>query len=440
MRSRRTTKGCLAISRGAIDASHELLHSFQRQSHSACLQPRGFAVNSTWTLGYCTNVHAGTDLDSIRANLDRFAVPVRTSVFGTQPMGVGLWIPAEASRSLVAGDTAAQFADWLRQRSLTPYTINGFPYDNFHQPVVKHRVYDPPWWEKSRLEYTRDLATILGHLLPAEQTGSISTLPLGWPNDKVGSAAIEQSGLHLRQLAEHLESIEKSSGRRIVVAIEPEPGCLLDRAEDVVAFFEKHLPDSNHRRYLAVCHDICHSAVMFEDQANVLGRYAAAGVTVGKVQVSNAIEVDWSYMSTARRQEAMEQLSNFAEDRYLHQTGRCGHAGGFSLAEDLPQIVHEDAAALTDACWRVHFHLPVFLERFGHLNTTREAIATCLTILASADAPNFTGHTEIETYAWGVLPEAMRKRGLVEDIASEMRWLKQLLTEQNTRLQGETNG
>lgn len=396
-------------------------------------------VNSTWTLGYCTNVHAGTDLESIRGNLDRFAVPVRSSVFGEQPMGVGLWIPAEASHSLVAGDTAAQFADWLGQRKLTPYTINGFPYDNFHQPVVKHRVYKPAWWDPARLEYTQALATILAALLPADQTGSISTLPLGWPDAQGGAAAIELAGVHLRQLADHLKSIEKSTDRRILVAIEPEPGCVIDRAEDLVAFFEKQLPDAKHRRYLSVCHDICHSAVMFEDQKEVLDQYAAAGITVGKVQVSNAIEINWSYMAAGRRGEAMEQLASFAEDRYLHQTGRRDESGGFSLAEDLPQIIQDDASTLTDTVWRVHFHVPIFLERFGHLSTTRETIDRCLAVLASGDGPEFTGHTEVETYAWSVLPEAMRKRGLVEDIAHEMQWLNSLLAGRDTDSQTETN-
>ena len=39
----------------------------------------------------------------------------------------------------------------------------------------------------------------------------------------------------------------------------------------------------------------------------------------------------------------------------------------------------------------------------------------------------FTGHLEIETYAWTVLPEAMRKRALPDDIAGEIQWLQKAI-------------
>ena len=386
-------------------------------------------MTDAWTLGYCTNVHAGTDLETIQANLDRYAVPVRAAAFGTAPMGVGLWIPAEAAASLVEGSTAQDFGEWLQARQLTPYTINGFPYANFHQAVVKHQVYTPAWWETARLDYTRQLATILARLLPAEATGSISTLPLGWPSEASDTAAIGRAGQHLRELSEHLARIEREQGRRIVVAIEPEPGCLIDRGEDMIGFFDDHLPETSHRRYLTVCHDVCHSAVMFEDQATVLRQYAAAGLGVGKVQVSNAIEVPWQTMETAQRQAAMKQLAGFAEDRYLHQTGRLDAAGSFSLGEDLPACLGPDPSTLTDRCWRIHFHVPIFLERLAELATTRQAIGDALQTLAAPDGPAFAGHVEVETYAWSVLPEELQNRGLVEDLAGEMRWLQNFLTE-----------
>jgi len=375
-----------------------------------------------WTIGYCTNVHAGTDIESIRANLDAYAVPVRESL-QTASLGVGLWLPAEAARQLSEGDQVSRFADWLRHRSLQAYTINGFPYDNFHQPVVKHRVYEPAWWTEQRKDYTITLANLLAELLPAGRGGSISTLPIGWPGPTADELGLQLAGQNLRSVADHLHDIEQRTGHRIVVAIEPEPGCVLDRAADVIEFFEQHIPNQTHRRYLTVCHDVCHSAVMFEDQVETLQAYAAAGLTIGKVQVSSAVEVRWAIMSTGRRREALEQLSQFAEDRYLHQTGRQRTDGSFVLTEDLPQIIAVDPAKIDDDTWRVHFHVPIFLSSFGNLSTTRDQILECLRYLRSPEAPAFTGDVEVETYAWSVLPEAMRRRGLAEDIAAEMTWL-----------------
>ena len=76
----------------------------------------------------------------------------------------------------------------------------------------------------------------------------------------------------------------------------------------------------------------------------------------------------------------------------------------------------------------IHFHVPIFLERFGHLTTSRPDVVECLdAILDPAIGANFTGHLEVETYAWTVLPTTMRQRGLSQDIASELDWLEDQL-------------
>src|SRR5262245_1161609 len=129
-------------------------------------------------LAYCTNVHAGADLDATRANLERYALAVKARVSPHRPMGVGLWLSAVAARKLLADGQAEAFADWLREVGLVPFTFNGFPHGDFHQPVVKHRVYEPTWFDKDRLIYTLDLIAIQHALLPPYTPGSISTLPI----------------------------------------------------------------------------------------------------------------------------------------------------------------------------------------------------------------------------------------------------------------------
>ncbi len=385
---------------------------------------------SRHTIGYCTNVHAGVDVVSIRRNLEQYAVPARVSV-GSGELGVGLWIPAQAASELAAD--AEGFKAFLSQHRLHPFTINGFPYDNFHQKVVKHDVYRPTWWQSERLDYTKQLADVLAILLPdSESVGSISTLPIGWPSENVSPSQLAKAGANLREMAEYLADLHRRSGRRIVLAIEPEPGCLLDTTQDVIDWFETHLPEQTHRRYLTVCHDICHSAVMMEPQTDVLRRFGKAGITIGKVQVSNAVVADWQAMSIGRRREAVDQLREFAEDRYLHQTGRRTDSGQFELAEDLPlllnQLPDKGDPVGGDEKWVVHFHVPIFLDRFGHLTTSQSDVMECLQTLCSRSSGiDFTGHLEVETYAWTVLPESMRKAGLAQDIAHEIKWLQDAL-------------
>ena len=386
---------------------------------------------SSATIGYCTNVHAGVDLASICSNLEEFAIPARDAS-GAEELGVGLWIPAQAAGELTDG--VERFRQFLRDRRLRAFTINAFPYDNFHQPVVKRAVYSPEWWQPERLDYTLRLANILTQLLPREETtGSISTLPIAWGDGRANPENLAKAGAHMRVLAKKLGKIEESTGKRIVVAIEPEPGCVLDTTQDVVDWFERELPETDHRRYLGVCHDICHSAVMMESQQEVLSRLVEAGVMIGKVQVSNAIIADWLSMATGRQREAIAQLSEFAEDRYLHQTGRLKSDGTFELAEDLPEMLRSAASEEEPACgdqrWIVHFHVPIFLERFGHLRTSQDDTLECLRFLNQNRTAEFTGHLEVETYAWTVLPHSMRRRGLSEDIAREISWLREIVSD-----------
>jgi len=415
------------------------------------------ASRPTARIGYCTNVHAGTDLATIREKLQTHAGAIARSRLHRDPhagpLGVGLWIPASAAAELSRDRAAEAFADWLGEQHLFPLTVNGFPYDNFHLPVVKHRVYRPAWWEPARLEYTVQLAKLLDRLLPHDgRVGSISTLPLGWPGplgrkDDAGSAAddaaidaanIAQAGANLRTLADELQRLEQQTGRRIVVAIEPEPGCLLDRCGDLVRFFETELSAANHRRYLTVCHDVCHSAVMFESQAEALATYRRAGIGIGKVQISSAIDVPLAEYTPEQRAAAIAQLSEFAEDRYLHQTGIVDAAGQFRLVEDLPQWLETIAGRTAGANehLRIHFHVPVFRTDLGQLRSTQAAIRECVAALQQPDAPEFTGHYEVETYAWTVLPETVTTEstaaagdltGLAAGIARELDWFEALL-------------
>src|SRR5262249_37608196 len=174
-------------------------------------------------------------------------------------------------------------------------------------------------------------------LLPQSRGGSISTLPLAWGSPPPGSGELEKAAAALRQLAGELAQLERDHGRRITLCLEPEPGCVIQFSADLVRFFEDYLlrgaEEAAIRRHLCVCHDICHAAVMFEDQAEVLRRYRAAGIVVGKMQVSSAVALPLDRTAPPDRAAALRQLGAFAEDRYLHQTM-------VRTAADAPPVFH----------------------------------------------------------------------------------------------------
>ena len=376
-------------------------------------------------IGYCTNVHAGRDLVETRQQLECHAVEVKRQFSPTRPMGIGLWLSAAAASRLTDVSQLQEFAEWLDAEGLVPFTLNGFPYGDFHQPVVKHRVYEPTWFESARSDYTVQLIEILDRLLPSGAAGSISTLPIGWGTPRPDETQKRRAAQYLLEISVELERLEQQTGRFICLCLEPEPGCLLERSSDIVDFFETYLlPGSDEqrvRRYLQVCHDVCHAVVMFEEQDQVLSRFAAAGIGVGKVQISSAVVVRWDQLDPGQRQAARRQLAAFAEDRYLHQTMVRSPDGTLSFHEDLPPLVADQSAQPLEGEWRIHFHVPIYLERFGLLEGSRPAIEECLNCLDSSPEPP---HYEAETYAWGVLPDDLRQPDLATGIARELSWLR----------------
>lgn len=382
-------------------------------------------------IGYCTNVHSGVDLESTRANLAEHALAVKKAVSPDAPMGVGLWLSATAARNLLATAGVAEFAVWLAEVGLAPFTLNGFPYGDFHKDIVKHDVYRPTWCDPQRVQYTLDLIEILDALLPEGMEGSISTVPLMWRNPGTNAAHMAACAANLMNVCERLSRLEAKRGRLIYLCLEPEPGCVLERSDDVVRFFEEHLLSQGDqqqiRRYLRVCHDICHTAVMFEDQNEALGRYRSAGIAVGKVQVSSALVLPLDRIPSSERPAAIKHLREFAEDRYLHQTTvRQSLDAEPDFFEDLPIAIESIGSSTTPIGeWRVHFHVPIYAERFDLLETTRGQILECLQ--ATENTPNLA-HFEVETYAWSVLPEHLRQPRLADGIAAELRWLRDQLT------------
>lgn len=381
-------------------------------------------------LGYCTNVHAGNTVDEAIEQLKTHAVEVKRLVSPDEPLDVGLWLPHAAVRAEFGVPPRSEtFARDLSSLGIRAFTMNAFPFGDFHGDVVKHKVYEPSWDQAIRVHYSLIAAQILHGLAPTMPSASVSTLPIGWRRRNAPARGSHEETIirNLHVLAAHLRAIEEQSGRRVTVDLEPEPGCMLDTAEDVIDLFER-IPkfpfcDADLiRRYVGVCHDVCHAAVMFEDQAEVLKRYADAGIRVNKVQISNAPRIALD----GDRQAAFEMLRRFVEPRYLHQTMVTDDAGQWFF-EDLPDAfsVLDDPREvdLSGGEWRVHFHVPLYLDSIGALATTQDQI---LPAIRAAREYHDCKTFEVETYAWGVLPDELKTPTLAEGIARELRWVMDL--------------
>ena len=194
--------------------------------------------------------------------------------------------------------------------------------------MVKRDVYWPHWAQDDRREYTLGLARLLAKLLPDDVVdGSISTLPLGW-REGWDDAAQDAALRALADLAVELEEIEHATGKRIRLALEPEPGCTVETIAQACDAIGGLAPD-----WIGVCLDACHLAVQFEDPVEAVALLAAKNVPIVKTQVSSALRVP-----SPGTPEGRELLARFDEPRFLHQVRECvnAHVEG---TDDLPEAL-----------------------------------------------------------------------------------------------------
>lgn len=376
-------------------------------------------------VGYCTNVHAGANWAQTAANLREHAAAVKRIVSPDQPLPVGLWLSNESLTEMLKDSGAENLAVLCSEFGLEPFTFNGFPFGNFHDTRVKHAVYHPAWDQPERAAYTIALAKLHAALADGECERSISTLPIGWSDPSHNVADLDAAMFNLRSVAETLAELHRETGVLVHVDIEPEPGCIVETSHDILHMFERLMHGATNerviRRHVRVCHDICHAAVMYEDQAAVMARYREAGIRVGKVQISSALKLNLHNLETSKATAAVQELRPFAEDRYLHQT-TIDEGSARVFYEDLPVALdHYSKSERVGDEWRVHFHVPIFLDRVGKIGTTQDEILACFNAIRPEDRIH---HFEVETYTWNVLPEAMQSMNLADGIARELQWVE----------------
>ena len=85
------------------------------------------------------------------------------------------------------------------------------------------------------------LGRLLASWLGSGETGSISTLPLGFKPVDRGEAFLQTCARQLLQLAAAWDRVWRDTGRQLVLGLEPEPACVLETSSEVVAFYEQHL-------------------------------------------------------------------------------------------------------------------------------------------------------------------------------------------------------
>ena len=377
-------------------------------------------------LTYCLNVHPGEtwaeNLAAIRAHVPA----VRRLVGRAGSFGLGLRLSRAAAAELREPAKLAEFRAFLALHDLYVFTINGFPYGRFHGTAVKEDVYRPDWRDPERRDYTLTLADILAALLPDGVSGSISTVPGSYKAWIRTAADVEQMVDNLIAVVRRLAEIREQTGREIVLGLEPEPDCFIETTAETIRFLEGPLAGEGSallsasagvsraraREWLAahvgVCFDTCHMALQFEDLAAGLSALRAAGVRIAKVQLSAALRVP-----DAGALDATAAM--FRDPGYLHQVKTQGAGGRIESFADLPLAAGRGGTGES----RIHFHVPLYFEGSGGGLSTGAALDGAFFRALRAGA---SGHLEIETYTFHVLPDAVTSLDVDASIAREYEW------------------
>lgn len=380
-------------------------------------------------LSYCCNVHPSSNVQELLQILTEKTAHVQELT--AQPIAAGLWLADSVTRELADSvELLASLKQKLAQHQLPCYTLNAFPYGNFHTKRVKEQVYLPDWTSTDRLEYTIRCAKLLAELLPEGVEGSISTVPLGFKELSNEPDFTIRCCDQLIELAQQLDILHDETGRIIRLAIEPEPLCVIETTGEAVAFFEQLrqqaqtvLAEDVVNSHIGLCYDICHQAVEYEDVKQSIQTLAENDIRINKVHITCAIELN----DPANNIEGRQLLAQFAEPRYLHQTFTQLSSSSKETTH-LTDLTAEFATSppqdwLDAESWRIHFHVPVHADSLGPLSTTRKSLQEAMQAVRDL---SYAPHLEVETYTWNVMP-GETPTDVCHGLAEEMRATYELL-------------
>ena len=376
-------------------------------------------------LSYCTNVHPGQTVGEILDGINMYTAVAHQKF--NRPLAAGLWLARSVVTELLESPSKfEQLGQALWEHDLGCYTLNTFPYGNFHSDRVKEGVYLPDWASVDRLQYTLDCARLLAALLPQTAEGSLSTVPLGGRMNPVVDGFTDVCCSNILAAADQLAALHESTGRQIRLAIEPEPLCHLSSIPaDVIPWFERLFDSAKNsetlsrvQEYVGLCLDVCHQAVEFEDLSESIDLLENSSIRINKLHITNAVEL----RNPHSNDEGRQALRSYVEPRYLHQTyakfpDSSIHSRLDLTEEDILRAPADDF--LQAECWRVHFHVPVFAETLGPLTTTRSELERAI---ARVSELPYSPHLEVETYTWPVMPADNKSvsLNLADRIAAEL--------------------
>ncbi|MCO5229201.1 MAG: hypothetical protein M9934_13080 [Thermomicrobiales bacterium] len=303
---------------------------------------------------------------------------------------------------------------------------------------AKAEVHRPDWRSEERLSFMFPAANLATELAQTENFGITtnaftyrSWIDPGMPGNW---AALT---LNLIRIVEHLVRVRDRTGLTIHIDIEAEPGSLLRDTDDIVRYWQEWLiprgaamlsdrmPITDGTaveavlRHVRIALDTAHAAVVWDDPVTSLDRLVNAGVQIGRLQVSAALECEIP-AEPGERMALAEMLTVQQSPTLLQQVVAIRDGARY---EDLPDAIAVIDESVGDI-WRIHTHAPVIGDGYGLLRTTRSVTEEWLREIAARSLN--VGLIELRSANWSVVPADDRGE-MAEMIAREAEWVREVL-------------
>lgn len=383
-------------------------------------------LNHGLHLAYCTNIHRGEDWRETFDALQRHTLAVRAQVCSGRPFAIGLRLSQRAAQELSDPPTLRAFQHWLDENQCYIFTLNGFPYGQFHGARVKEQVYWPDWTSPERLAYTNLLFDLLAQLVPPGVEGSVSTLPGSFKEFITRPEQEQQIRDNVWRCVEHMARVSERTGLKLHLGLEPEPLGWFETSAETIRFFEQlraeHPRDPRLNEHLGVNYDACHLAIEFEEPQHAIDAFRQNGIKLSKIHLSSALKA-------RPTPETRRALAAFADDIYLHQVIARAADGQRLVFKDLgPALASPAAFAQPQTTeWRIHFHVPLHSPPTEYYGNTADHVLGLLDLLK--ENPALCSHLEMETYTWEVLPDGLKNRSVAVQLIAEYDWTLKRLAE-----------
>ncbi|HIH2763069.1 MAG TPA: metabolite traffic protein EboE [Candidatus Azoamicus sp.] len=389
-------------------------------------------MKNKYKITYCSNIFKTNTASELFYNLNKYNTKLN------KYKNLSLCLSNKIINEIKKNIYIRKILTWTKINKKYITLINAFVYKNFHQKIIKENIYYPDWTKKERLSFTKDIIFFAQKINNKYKKCGISTLPISykiWLRKNI-KYNIKKCINYFFYLLIILIKIKKYKKIFIHLDIEPEPFCMLERCNDFVIFFnlwllpglkEKikiHLNINKNKAkkiitdHLNLCFDICHSAVMFENQEKSLNLIRKSKIKIGRVQVSSAIKI--KKINKIDKIE-FKHLNFLNHSPFLHQTLiKIKKNLKLIKKNDFKKLKNIDTNAIKEI--RIHCHIPIYIKKISkNIQTTQNELKKSLiNIIKNKDTKNL----EIETYTYNIL---YKKKNKITSMIKEYEWLKNLI-------------